>query len=300
MYLDRFTETFVGYARWLGSELTHPHVGNWVLWLLGLSVAVYAWELLLPWRRNQPRIRKDFWLDAFYMAFNVFLFNLIGYAAVSDVVVHGFQDLLRSWFGVENLVAIRVGALPVVAQLAILFVVRDFVQWNVHRVLHRVPILWEFHKVHHSVEQMGFAAHLRFHWMETIVYRTLEYLPLALIGFGIDDFLAVHLIALAIGHLNHANIRLPIGPLRYLVNSPQMHIWHHARDLPADRPVGVNFGLSLSIWDWLFRTAYWPRDGRDIRLGFDDLERFPSTFVGQALYPALRRRPAVEPGPGNG
>ena len=110
MYVERFTETFVGYARWLGSELTRPHAGNWVLWLVGVSAAVYAWELLAPWRRDQPRIRKDFWLDAFYMAFNVFLFNLIGYAAVSDVVVHAFQDLLRSWFGIENLVAIRVGA----------------------------------------------------------------------------------------------------------------------------------------------------------------------------------------------
>ena len=300
MYVERFTDTFTGYARWLGSELTHPHARNWVVWLVGLSLVVYAWELLRPWRRDQPRIRKDFWLDAFYMAFNLFLFNLIGYAALSNVVVHGFQDLLRSSFGVENLVAIRVEALPVLAQLALLFVIRDFVQWNVHRLLHRVPLLWEFHKVHHSVEQMGFAAHLRFHWMETVVYRTLEYLPLALIGFGIDDFLAVHLVALAIGHLNHANIRLPIGPLRYLFNSPQMHIWHHARDLPADRATGVNFGLSLSIWDWLFRTVYWPGDGRDIPLGFDRLEEFPSTFAGQALYPLTARTRAVEPGPGNG
>jgi AraC-like DNA-binding protein len=62
--------------------------------------------------------------------------------------------------------------------MLLLFLVRDFVQWNVHRLLHRAPRLWEFHKVHHSVQQMGFAAHLRYHFMENIVYRTLEYIPL--------------------------------------------------------------------------------------------------------------------------
>ena len=65
-----------------------------------------------------------------------------------------------------------------------------------------------------------------------------------------------------------------------------MHIWHHARDLPADRPVGVNFGLSLSVWDWLFGTAYWPSD-REMpeRLGFAGIERYPEGLVGRFLWP---------------
>lgn len=290
MYLETFTSSFAGYARYLWYEITHPHLGNYFYWLIAISLVVYAWELLRPWRRNQPRIRKDFWLDTFYMFFNFFLFNLVGYAALSQVVVTAFNDLLRSGLGIENVVALRVDASPVWAQLLLLFVLRDFIQWNVHRLLHRVPWLWEFHKVHHSVEQMGFAAHLRFHWMETIVYRTLEYLPLAMIGFGIDDFLLVHLFALLIGHLNHANIVLPIGPLRYLFNNPQMHIWHHAWHLPEGHRYGVNYGLSLSLWDYLFGTAAIPHDGRDIELGFDDVERFPHSLAGQLVYPALRPR----------
>ena len=63
-----------------------------------------------------------------------------------------------------------------------------------------------------------------------------------------------------------------------------MHIWHHARDLPEDRPYGMNFGLTLSLWDYLFGTAYIPKDGRDIELGFPRVEEFPSTFVGQNLH----------------
>ncbi|PTB90563.1 hypothetical protein C9994_17185, partial [Marivirga lumbricoides] len=198
------------------------------------------------WRKNQPRIRKDFWLDAFYMFFNFFLFSLVGYYAFSNVFVQLFNDFLAI-FGITNLVAFEIQTWPVWAQLLTLFILRDFIHWNVHRLLHRVPWLWEFHKVHHSVEQMGFAAHLRFHWMETIVYRTIEYIPLAMIGFGIQEFLLVHLFALSIGHFNHSNIRVPLGPLKYLFNNPQMHIWHHAKHLPVKH--GVNYGISLSIWD---------------------------------------------------
>lgn len=284
-YWESFLSGYRGYARYLWHEVTHPHWGNYFYWLIGLSIAVYALELLFPWRKNQRAVRRDFWLDTFYMFFNFFLFSLIGYAALSNVAVKAFNDVLYQLFGVRNLVAVSVASLPYAAQLLLMFVLRDFIQWNTHRLLHRVSWLWEVHKVHHSVQEMGYAAHLRYHFVETIVYRSIEYLPLAMIGFGIQDFLLIHLFALAIGHLNHANIRLPLGPLRYIFNNPQMHIWHHARHLPKDRPYGVNFGISLSLWDYLFRTDYIPHDGRDIPLGFDDVEQYPEGFVEQALQP---------------
>ena len=75
---------------------------------------------------------------------------------------------------------------------------KDFVEWWIHRLLHFVPFLWKFHQVHHSVKQMGFASHLRYHWMENVVYKSLEYIPLALIGFGLDDFFFIHKIALVL------------------------------------------------------------------------------------------------------
>lgn len=294
-YLEEFANGVRSYASYLVHDITHPSWRSFFYALIVLSLVFYVWELVAPWRREQPRLRKGFWLDGFYMFFNLFLFSLVGWAGVAAVANRAFGELLREVFGVENLVAIEVSSWAPWVQVAVLFVLRDFIQWNVHRLLHASPTLWEFHKVHHSVEQMGFAAHLRFHWMETIVYRVCEYLPLALIGFGIDDFFAAYILALAWGHFNHANIRVPLGPLRYLFNSPQMHIWHHARELP--RPRGVNFGLTLSLWDYLFGTAYVPRDGRDIALGFDDLEAFPRGFFGQVVYPLGRRRRAA-PRPG--
>lgn len=286
-YLDIIANSFTGYWNYLVSEIIFsydykPWYENYFYWLILLSLAVWTMEIILPWRQNQPIFRKDFWLDAFYMFFNYFLFSLIIYNAVSNVAVEAFNDFLRI-FGITNLVALQIATLPAWTQLLIAFIVADFIQWNIHRMLHRFPRLWEFHKVHHSVKQMGFAAHLRYHWMETIIYKSIQYIPLAMIGFGIDDFFIIHLISLLIGHLNHANVGWGYGVLGYVFNNPKMHIWHHAKELP--NKYGVNFGLSLSIWDYLFGTAYIPQSGKDIELGFDRDEFFPKKFIAQISYP---------------
>jgi sterol desaturase/sphingolipid hydroxylase (fatty acid hydroxylase superfamily) len=238
---------------------------------------------MFPWRKNQEKVRHDFWLDAFYMFFNFFLFSLVAYNAISNVAVQAFTDFL-ALFGVKNLVAINVANLPGWVQLLTLFLVRDFIQWNIHRLLHKVPWMWEVHKVHHSIEEMGFAGHLRYHWMENVIYRTLEYIPLAMIGFGIQDFFIVHIFTLAIGHLNHANIYLPLGPLKYIFNSPQMHLWHHAEELPNERMNGVNFGITLSMWDYIFELNYVPKEDGNIKLGFDDMDKYPKSFWKQFTY----------------
>ena len=194
-----------------------------------------------------------------------------------------FNDVLAS-IGITNLLAFEVMSWPGWSHLLLGFLVRDFVQWWIHRLLHRVPFLWEFHKVHHSVKEMGFAAHLRYHWMETVVYRSLEYIPLALIGIGLRDFFIIHIFTLAVGHFNHSNFKANLGPLKFIFNNPQMHIWHHAKGLPEDRKYGVNFGLTLSIWDYIFKTNYIPSDGRDIELGFPQDENFPQDFLRQEVY----------------
>ncbi|MEM8967272.1 MAG: sterol desaturase family protein [Bacteroidota bacterium] len=282
-YIQTIVDSYTGYANYLWNEITHPSWHSYFYWLIGVSAFFLLLEWVSPWRKDQPKFRKDFWLDFFYMFFNFFLFSLIIYNAASNVVVNLFNDALAA-VGIKNLVAFKVMSWPVWAHLLLGFVVRDFVQWWTHRLLHRVPALWEFHKVHHSVEQMGFAAHLRYHWMENVVYRTIEYIPLALIGIGLRDFFIIHIFTLAVGHFNHANIRVNLGFLKYLFNNPQMHIWHHAYHLPKDKHYGVNFGITLSIWDYIFKTDYIPFEGRDIKLGFPGVESFPHDFISQNLH----------------
>lgn len=332
-YWNLFVEGYRGYANYLWQEITRPGWHNYFYWLLLVSAFFLALEWLSPWRKEQPKFRRDFWLDFFYMFFNFFLFSLIIYNAASMVVVNFLNDLILSATGFDLQASNPLRRLPYWAVLLIGFVIRDFIQWWVHRLLHRSPLLWEFHKVHHSVEQMGFAAHLRYHWMENVVYRSIEYLPLALLGVGLYDFFIIHIFALAVGHYNHANISVPgyitggvlggllgivfaaglldvhvfsdltawrqflvvlggiglgaliLGPIMKTVfNHPEMHIWHHAHDLPEDKPYGINFGISLAIWDYIFGTARIPRNGRDIQLGFPGMEDFPKNFVGQNLH----------------
>ena len=282
-YVQVFLDGYYGYWNYLSSEILYPSWHNYFWWLLGISLVVWSLELVFPWRKNQAAIREDFWLDGFYMFFNFFLFSLIGYNAVSNVAVEAFNDFL-ALFGINNLVAFQIAAWPVWSQFLLLFVVADFIQWNVHRLLHYSPWLWEFHKVHHSVEEMGFAAHLRYHWMETIVYKSIQFIPLSMIGFGLDDFFILHLVTILIGHLNHANVKITYGPLKYVLNNPVMHLWHHAKNIPAGSN-GVNYGISLSLWDYLFGTAYIPNQNANEQLGFEDQETFPKTFLQQLTHP---------------
>ena len=134
-------------------------------------------------------------------------------------------------------------------------------------------------------DSTGFAAHLRYHWMENVFYTPMKYIIVLLLGgFNPENAFIVYYISVAIGHLNHANINLSYGPLKYVINNPKMHIWHHSATLPEDRKKGVNFGISLSIWDYIFRTNYIPSNGRDIELGFDELDKFPKIFLKQIFY----------------
>ncbi|MEZ5014163.1 MAG: sterol desaturase family protein [Chitinophagales bacterium] len=284
-YIDIFLGSFGQYWRYLSHEVLHPDWNNYFYWLIGLSLIFWMLEIVFPWRKEQKWIRQDFFLDAFYMFVNFFLFSLVGFFAISNVVVTLFNDGL-GLLGITNGIAVEVHALPLWLKLIFAFVLKDFIAWNTHRLLHTNRFLWQFHKVHHSVKQMGFAAHLRYHWMENVVYKSIQYIPLAMLGFGINDYLMANMLALTIGHFNHANVNLPLGPLKYIFNNPQMHIWHHAKDLPANMPYGVNFGISLSLWDYLFRKNYIPYSGRDIELGFPGDEDFPRDFMHQEIYPA--------------
>ncbi len=82
--------------------------------------------------------------------------------------------------------------------------------------------------------------------------------------------------------------KLGIGPLRFLFNSPRMHIWHH--DASDEGGVSKNYGIVLSLWDWIFRTVHWPENREPERLGYPDDNEMPQTFGGQVLWPLTRLR----------
>ena len=281
-YLDALINGFLGTVRWTWRSiiLDVPWYTNYFWGLIIISLLVWGLEILFPWRKQQSIFRKDFWLDAFYMFFNFFVFAIV----ISGV--YKLLGVLFSDMGISSraLAIVDMANWPQWTQLLLFFVVLDFVQWFTHVLLHRYPVLWEFHKVHHSVKEMGFAAHLRFHWMENILYKPLKTLGVMVLGgFEPEQAYIVHFAAIAIGHFNHANIKLTYGPLKYILNNPVMHLYHHAYTIPKGSH-GVNFGISLSIWDYIFRTNYIPESGGQIELGFPGDETLPKGFWGQLTY----------------
>ena len=256
---------------------------QYYFWLVGVSLFVFVLERIFTWRREQKVFRAGITQDLFWLVFNGHYLGVV-LAMVTGPVVHGLNDLLRE-AGLPAPESLALMAeTPLWLQVIVFFVLKDFIEWNIHVLLHRTPWLWEFHKLHHSIEQLDWIGNFRFHWGEVVVYKMLTYLPLVILGIDWRVMLGIAVFGTFMQDLNHANIRASWGPLRYLFNSPMMHVWHH--DVELHGRGGQNFGIVLSVWDWWFGTVYWPKDAdQPARLGFADMDRYPRRLFPRFFYP---------------
>ncbi|MEL6178048.1 MAG: sterol desaturase family protein [Myxococcota bacterium] len=269
----------------------HPYAYPIALVIISLGVALA--EFLWPWRPQQRQLRRTLWSDLMHLVFNGHFLGVIVYGIAVYRVLPHVDALLEAW-GLSSWVYRNAASgWPVWLQIVVLLFGLDFIQWGVHRLLHQVPWLWQFHKTHHSVVdgEMDWIVSFRFQWTEVVVYKAIQYLPLAFFGFGYEAVMFHAMFGTLIGHLNHSN--LDLGRWwwwRYILNSPRMHIWHHDRH-PEDGRT-VNFGIVFSIWDWVFGTAKIP-EGQPEAIGFDGVEAFPNDFLGHTSWPI---RSALPPG----
>jgi len=249
----------------------------WVA-LVVLSVVVLLAETIAPWRRDQRRLRRGLASDLAYLAFNGHFFGVGLYWLTSRYVAPHLTGLQRGW----------ASSWPLWLQVLVFIVGFDLVQWCTHVMLHRTSWLWALHKVHHSVGdgEMDFLVSFRFHWLEGLVYKAVQYVPLALLGFSTEAAFIQAVFGTLVGHLNHANLDLGWGPLRYVFNSPRMHLWHHDLDLADGKT--KNFGIVFSTWDFVFGTAHFP-DEPPRAIGITD-DALPAHFVGRTFWPVWRRR----------
>jgi len=233
-------------------------VYNYLIWLFGISLFILILERIFG-LRNQAFLRPHFFRDVYFLVFNGEIFGFVlAWLLIKSTAVAGF-----SFSSIEVFHPLQ--SLPFAAQCLIYLVLRDFIEFNIHILLHRVPFLWEYHKLHHSVTQMDCMCNFRFHFMEIVVYKTLAYVVPLLLGVPWQVLFVCAIIATTIGHLNHSNLNLDYGVLGRVFNHPRMHIWHH---LKTDDPREVkNFGIVFSIWDQIYKTAYFnPKVEPDIGL----------------------------------
>jgi len=281
-YLNTFINAFNGTIDWTWKSIIFevPWYTNYFWGLIIISLFVWCLEIAFPWRKNQAIFRRDFWLDVFYMFSNFFIFSIVisGVYEVLELLFNNFNITTKSLSLINTL------HWPHWLQLLVFFIVLDFLQWLTHVLLHKYTFLWKFHKVHHSVKEMGFAAHLRYHWMENILYKPLKTFGVMIIGgFEPEQAYIVHFIAITIGHFNHANIKITWGVFKYVINNPVMHLYHHAYAIPKGKH-GMNYAISLSLWDYIFKTNYIPEDSGTIEIGFKGDDKFPTDFINQNLY----------------
>lgn len=275
------------------------------------SLALFL-VLAIPFRRKRPARLKVLVrvliprrllgsasgrLDLAYFVLGM-LFSglLIGWAIFSADQVRG---LVTGSIGVPG-PPILPGWMSAVIATIVLFIAYEFAYWFDHWLMHRVPLLWRFHKVHHQAESLSLLTNSRVHPVETIGFANLLALVMGMTGAALEQLLGggvsplslggsnllIMLAAICITHLQHSHLWIRFGPRwgRVLLG-PAHHQIHHSAD-PAhfDR----NLGSSLALFDRLFGTFHMPEAKREqLRFGVDDGETDPHGVRAALFAPFL-------------
>lgn len=281
--LNVFIENTKNIYNYTVFQLKHPSFTNVYYCVLIAYLFCFTLEVVLPKQRKHGLLsRKGFWLDTFYVFFNdviVYVIGLFGLCAVTELI---FLKIL-GLFGVHTLKFADITHWNPILQVGILFVIQDFCEFWAHYFLHRFDILWAFHKIHHAQETLGAGSTRRFHFVEMFIFKPIIYIPFAMIGYSATDYFLFQITVQNVwGFFTHTNIKVKWGFLNYIINTPETHSWHHAKNIP--RHYGVNYASILNVWDLLFGYYYVPKDKTPL-LGLPDQKEIPITFLGQIIYP---------------
>jgi sterol desaturase/sphingolipid hydroxylase (fatty acid hydroxylase superfamily) len=240
--------------------------------------------------------------DLGYFYFNLFLFGIIfGWALISyEVLSHSVADLLISIFGPTQPTALPAFVSRLVITV-MLFLAYELGYWLNHYLSHRVPLLWEFHKVHHSATVLTPLTNFRVHPVYMCIFLNILAVFTGLTNgagdyifgqtthqYGLTEtnFILVFFIYLYV-HLQHSQLWIAFtGWLGHLFMSPAHHQIHHSRD-PAH--FNKNLGSCLALWDWMFGTLYIPSAEREaLEFGVEPDRAHAHTIRGELIAPFVR------------
>ena len=256
---------------WLGLDF-------FVLNLLLYSAVFIPLERLFALRARQLVFRRQWMVDLTYFFINSLLIEILTVLTLTPALI------LFAWARVGS-VSGAIGSLPLLIQVPALLLVADFTQYWVHRMFHVVPLLWPFHAIHHSVEEMDWLAGSRLHLVDVVLTRGLTYVPVFVLGFSQQALTVYVFLVAAQATFIHANVRWEFRPLRSLIATPAFHHWHHAAEREA---VDKNFAVHTPIWDRLFGTYYLP-DRWPSAYGLCGRRDVPTRWVTQLMYPFRKR-----------
>ena len=245
--------------------------------LLLLAVVFVPLERLFPRLAEQPVFRPGWQTDLAYFAVSHLMVQVTVLLTMAPAV------LAFAW-AVRPEVQAAVAAQPLVVQFVEIVLVADLSEYAVHRLFHRVPWLWRFHRIHHSAEAMDWLAGSRLHLVDIVLTRGLSFVPLYVLGFAPPAlyaylvFVSVHAVFI------HANVRWRLRPIEWLLVTPRFHHWHHAREAAA---VDKNFAVHVPWIDRLFGTAYFPPERWPAAYGIGG-PQVPDGWLRQLVLPFRR------------
>ena len=123
-----------------------------------------------------------------------------------------------------------------------------------HVLMHRVPVLWRLHRIHHADPAFDASTGIRFHPLESLLSAAFKIVLVVILGASAVAVMAFEILLNVSSMFNHANLRLPVGVdrvLRRILVTPDMHRVHHSI---APIELNRNFGFALPWWDWLCGT----------------------------------------------
>lgn len=251
-----------------------------------LLTVVFILERKIP-VRERDFLSRSFRYDLlWYVASVLFQVAFVGYFVIWLHAV--YQDHL-SFLTLEG-----VSEWHPLAKFILGVLLMDFTRWLSHLVRHKVPLFWFFHAVHHSQSELNIFTDARGHPVDAMISSTIRLIPMMMFGNPVPVIMAWLIFETIYPKFYHANIRLNMGPLRYLLVTPQSHRVHHGLE-PAYRD--TNFGFTFSIWDRIFGTQF-PDDFDYPVTGIED-KTFPQevgvhplsliwTLMQQLTYPFRR------------
>ena len=252
---------------------------DWVVLDLVLIASLFiSMERVSRLREQQGVFRLGWQLDLTHYVVNHLFNGLMIY------LIYLPSQAVMNWLGFNDTGQVLAWPLPLQV-LGIVFIT-DFAQYWVHRASHQLPLLWRFHKVHHSAEVMDWLAGSRLHFIDILLTRSLVLIPMVVLGFS-QEAINIYLPLLALQSVfNHCNVNYPLGFLRKWVVIPQFHHWHHTRDAAL---IDKNFSVSLPLFDLLFGTYYCLRGKWPDTYGLAQPE-FDNSYYAHLVWPFQNKR----------
>ena len=213
-----------------------------------LFVVLMVLERLVPyrlaWRVSDGQLTNDVLHGALGSLAGSRLGQLVNDAIVVAIATHlmGTADLSGSS---------PVQGWPFAVQLTVAVVVVDLARYLQHRLMHRVPWLWRFHRLHHDSTRLMVWKGGRAHVVERIVQSICMFLPVLLMGFSAEVVVWCMAIHSFLGAIAHANVDVRLGLVGTIINGPEQHRLHHSRDLVEGNS---NLGSAFVVFDRLFGT----------------------------------------------